>query len=224
MLRNKLVLLITALLAVPSGFVAAAPQTAKEVHSKNPIVVNQAAIELRNKLAAIPLFSAKFDQQVFDLKNQLIQQASGSVKVSQPNQFSWLTNEPDESLIVSDGKSVWVYNPFVEQVSILSLDQTVKQSPLWLIANQTDEAWDQFKVTSNGATYSITPDDPQSLTRQIDMSFQRGELVSLKLVDSQGQSSLFTLTDFNRQPDLATDTFTFVPPEGVDIDDQRNIR
>ncbi|EDM66590.1 hypothetical protein PE36_04133, partial [Moritella sp. PE36] len=28
---------------------------------------------------------------------------------------------PDEQLIVSDGESIWLYNPFVEQVSIYSL-------------------------------------------------------------------------------------------------------
>lgn len=222
MLKSKLVFVIAALLTSQGAIAQSAPEGVKPVFTKNPAPVNQAALQLRQKLALIPQFSAIFNQQVFDAKGSLIQEASGSVAVSQPNQFRWLTNEPDESLIVSDGQSVWVYNPFVEQVSILSLDKTVKQSPLWLIANQTDAAWSQFTVTNNGETYSIKPNDKQSLTRQIDMSFSDNTLVKLQLMDSQGQSSVFELTSFNAAPSLASDSFTFVPPEGIDIDDQRS--
>jgi len=221
MLKNKLVVLIAILITTPVIHATVLPP----VDSANlAIETNQSGLELRNKLTLIPQFSAQFSQQVFDAKGLLIQEAAGSVKVSQPNQFSWLTNEPDESLIVSDGSSVWVYNPFVEQVSILSLDETVMQSPLWLIANQTDAAWSQFTVSQLGDTYSIKSKDPQALTRQIDMSFKNDVLVSLKLLDSQGQSSHFMLSAFDKAPTLSADTFTFTVPDGIDIDDQRNIR
>lgn len=224
MLKGKLVFIIGALLASQVVVANPLPEGVKPAHSTNPVAVSQTAQELRQTLALIPQFSSVFEQQVFDAKGGLIQKASGNVEVSQPNQFRWQTNEPDESLIVSDGESVWVYNPFVEQVSILSLDQTVKQSPLWLIANQTDAAWSQFKVTKDGNTYSIKPNDPQALTRQIEMSFSSGKLTTLRLVDSQGQSSVFELTQFNSAPNLAPNNFTFIPPTDVDIDDQRSVQ
>ena len=93
-------------------------------------------MELRSKLNVYNQFAANFSQTVVDNKGQEIQQATGSMKMSQPNMFRWVTNEPDESVVVSDGQSVWIYNPFVEQVSALDLDSTMTQSPLWLIANQ----------------------------------------------------------------------------------------
>jgi len=222
MLKGKVVFLITALLSANCVMAESAPEAVKKVFSQNPVAVNDVAVELRQRLSLIPQFSAQFEQLVFDDKGEIIQKATGNVKVAQPNQFYWLTNEPDESLIVSDGESVWIYNPFVEQVSILNLDKTVKQSPLWLIANQTDGAWAQFKVTNKGDTYSIKPTDPQALTRQIDMTFDEQVLVSLHLLDSQGQSSVFKLSEFNAAPQLSADTFTFVPPSDVDIDDQRD--
>jgi len=199
------------------------PTAVKKVFSQNPVAVNQDARLLRSKLTRLPQFSALFNQQVFDNKGKLIQQASGSMAVSQPNQFRWLTNEPDESVIVSDGVAVWVYNPFVEQVTVMDLDNTVKQSPLWLIANQTDTAWSQFKVkqSEQGKRFSIIPNDPNSLTRQIVLAFDGDSLVELTLEDSQGQSSVFALSEFNAAPNFAPKTFSFELPQDVDLDDQR---
>lgn len=224
MIKLKTVILGVTLVASLVSNVAATPEGVKKVFSTNPVALEQTAQQLRLKLASIEAFSAQFSQEVFDNKHQLIAQATGSVKVAQPNQFHWLTNEPDESLIVSDGRSVWVYNPFVEQVSIMSLDKTVRQSPLWLIANQTDEAWSQFQVSNEQGVYTIKPKDPQSLTKQIEMTFTGDALSRLSLLDSQGQSSVFVFAEFNSAPSFSRDIFTFVAPVGVDIDDQRTMQ
>lgn len=215
------VLLVAGALAVSLPVSAEPPTSVKKVLSDNPVAVDVATKSLRERLALLPQFSATFEQHVYDAKQAVIQQANGEVSVAQPNQFRWVTHEPDESLIVSNGSAVWVYNPFVEQVSIMNLDDTVKQSPLWLIANQSDKAWSGFKVTQTNDTYTITPRDPQSLTRQITMTFSGSALTQLTLNDSQGQSSVFGFSKFNQTPTFDEQTFMFVPPAGVDIDDQR---
>lgn len=40
--------------------------------------------------------------------------------------FNWHMTQPDESILVSDGKTLWFYNPFVEQATATWLkDATV---------------------------------------------------------------------------------------------------
>jgi outer membrane lipoprotein carrier protein len=76
-----------------------------------------AASDLKEKLSSVNVFSATFAQTVYDSKGKELQKASGSLLVQRPNRFNWHTTSPDESLIVADGKDVWVYDPFVEQVT-----------------------------------------------------------------------------------------------------------
>ncbi|OIQ47824.1 MAG: outer membrane lipoprotein carrier protein LolA [Gammaproteobacteria bacterium MedPE] len=193
-----------------------------ELHKKN--VLDSASMELRNKLNVYNHFAANFSQTVVDNKGQEIQQATGSMKMSQPNMFRWVTNEPDESVVVSDGQSVWIYNPFVEQVSAMDLDSTMTQSPLWLIANQSDEAWLLFDVIKNGDRFEVMPKDAKNLTKKIVMSFSDNKIAELDILDAQGQTSHFVFNNFDYQTAIDADVFTFDMPEGVDFDDQRGAK
>ncbi|MDP2561866.1 outer membrane lipoprotein chaperone LolA [Psychrobium sp. 1_MG-2023] len=219
---KKMVVLTTSLLVMTPVVVSSAQATTTS--SVMAITDNEAIVELRHKLQQMKQFSANFQQQVFDAKGQEIQQATGSMKVQQPNKFRWVTNEPDESLIVSDGEAVWIYNPFVEQVTAMSLDQTVQQSPLWLIANQSENAWQQFSVARSAKGYIIMPHDRKNLTRKIEMRFKGGNLSGLFIEDRQGQSSNFVFSDVDESPSLNADTFMFSLPAGVDFDDQREAK
>jgi len=201
----------------------------KNIELNKKIVLNATSLELRAKLNKFQQFSANFNQRVIDKKGQEIQVATGAMKMAQPNKFRWVTNEPDESLVVSDGRDVWVYNPFVEQVTAMSLNNTMTQSPLWLIANQSDEAWSNFsvekKIQSGKTTqYVVAPKDSDNLTRQITMHFNHDEISKLVIEDAQGQTSHFTFNQFDYQKTMAKSQFEFVLPEGVDFDDQREAK
>lgn len=185
---------------------------------------NVALTELRAKLAKFERFSAQFKQDVFDAKGQKIQSSQGEMQVQQPNQFRWQTYEPDESLIVSDGQVVWIHNTFVEQVTAMDLDKTVQQSPLWLIANQSDQSWSQFNVSLSERGYAIVPKDVNSLTKRIIIRFNQDVISQLVIEDSQGQSSEFNLTNFNSAPKFSPQLFDFVMPQDVDFDDQREAK
>lgn len=176
---------------------------------------------LREKLKQFDQFHAQFSQQVFDKKGTLLQESYGQMDVQQPNKFRWQTREPDESLIISDGNSVWLYNPGLDSVTAMSLDSTIEQSPLWLIANQQSSAWENFKVTGGKEHFVITPKDPQSLTHKIEIFFGDGEISKLMIEDRQGQYSHFHLSEFQPLQNKAADLFKFEVPEGVDFDDQR---
>lgn len=198
------------------------------------ITLEASAIELRNKLKKYKQFSASFNQQVIDNKGREIQQATGLMKMRQPNQFNWVTNEPDESTVISDGSSVWIYNPFVEQVTALSLNSTMAKSPLWLIANQSDSAWADFTVEKlmlnsdnkkpKVHSYSVIPKDNKNITREIIMTFDDNIIDNLVIKDAQGQISIFTFADFDYQTIIDNTYFSFELPAGVDFDDQREAK
>ncbi|MDF2413804.1 outer membrane lipoprotein chaperone LolA [Aeromonas sp. 1HA1] len=181
-----------------------------------------AASDLKQKLAGVSLFSAKFAQTVYDSKGKELQKASGDLLVQRPNRFNWHTTSPDESLIVADGQDVWVYDPFVEQVTVLKLKDAVLNTPFILIAGNDDKFWKNYDVTQEGDVYIVTSRNKDELIASFRVTFDRQDNISrFDVKEAQGQWSEFTLSSFNRKPVLKGNEFVFKIPKGVALDDQR---
>ncbi|ASI23720.1 TPA: outer membrane lipoprotein chaperone LolA [Aeromonas salmonicida] len=181
-----------------------------------------AASSLKQKLADVSLFSAKFAQTVYDSKGKELQKAGGDLLVQRPNRFNWHTTSPDESLIVADGKDVWVYDPFVEQVTALKLKDAVLNTPFILIAGNDDKFWKHYDVTQEGNVYTVTSRNKDELIASFRVTFDRQNNISrFDVKEAQGQWSEFTLSSFNRKPVLKGNEFVFKIPKGGELDDQR---
>ncbi|GAA3714333.1 outer membrane lipoprotein chaperone LolA [Oceanisphaera sediminis] len=190
--------------------------------SVSAVALADARAELQQKLASFDRFSASFSQQVFDEQGAPMQSAQGTMQLARPDRFRWHTVSPDESLIVSNGNDVWVYDPFVEQVSIAPLEQAIQNTPFLLIAGGDGRRWQQYDVARQGADYVVTSKDPGELISQFSLRFDRSNRIQrFTVIESGGQRSEFTLQQVNTKPATGADTFTFTPPDGVMVDDQR---
>ncbi|WP_019935524.1 outer membrane lipoprotein chaperone LolA [Oceanimonas smirnovii] len=185
-------------------------------------VLADAATDLQQKLSALGRFSADFTQQVYDESGEPMQTAEGSMQLARPDRFRWHTTSPDESLIVSDGTDVWMYDPFVEQVSIVPLEQAVQNTPFLLISGGDKARWQNYRISEQNDTYVVTSKDPAELIQRFTLRFDnQGRLARFTVVESGGQRSEFTLSEFNTSPELAANAFRFTPLAGVMVDDQR---
>ena len=71
-----------------------------------------AASDLKSRLDKVSSFHASFTQKVTDGSGNAVQDGQGDLWVKRPNLFNWHMTQPDESVLVSDGKTLWFYNPF----------------------------------------------------------------------------------------------------------------
>jgi len=193
--------------------------------SKNTVnKVDNSKLELMATLAKIEFISAEFTQQIFDEAGNELQQGSGLLSVSKPNLVNWQTVLPDESLIVSDGSSLWFYDPFVEQVSVYSLESAIANTPILLITSNDDKLWQDYTVVKlTNDRYLISAIDVNARVKSLELSFtnrkNKLELAAFNILDATGQLSVITLTHNHKEPDASL--FTFSVPEGVYLDDQR---
>lgn len=197
-----------------------ANQTIEQTTSES----NTAKQSLMNKLAKLEHFSAEFSQQVLDVDGNELQNALGTLAVKKPNLVNWNTSEPDESLIVSDGATLWFFDPFVEQVSAYLLEKALVNTPILLLTSSDPMLWQHYRVSSeNKNNYLIHANDSNAQVKTLALNFKNNsnELNSFTILDATGQLSIFTLSQFdvNNKPD--TSLFTFNIPEGVQLDDQR---
>ena len=177
---------------------------------------------LKKKLASIRQFSAHFEQTVTDAQGKPLQNGSGEMVLQRPDHFRWEAKKPDDNLILSDGKAVWLYDPFVEQVTVMSLSKAVVNTPFLLISSTDDKIWKNYLIDQDGSAFTITSKQKDQRIESLRMVFDnQNHITRMEVSEAQGQRSEFTLSAFNANPTLKADTFNFKTPEGVTDDDQR---
>jgi outer membrane lipoprotein carrier protein len=179
---------------------------------------------LMDKLATLEFFSAEFKQQVLDADGNELQNAFGTIAVKKPNLVNWKTAEPDESLIISDGSTLWFFDPFVEQVSAYLLEKALMNTPILLLTSSDPALWQHYSVSSvDENNYLIHANDNNAQVKTLELRFKNSsnELESFTILDASGQLSLFKLSKFDVINSPETSLFTFKMPEGVELDDQR---
>ncbi len=145
----------------------------------------------------------------------------GELWVKRPNLFNWHMTSPDESVLVSDGQTLWFYNPFVEQVTATWLKNATGNTPFMLITRNNASDWKQYNVKQKGDDFELTPKSASGNLKQFAISVTNsGTIRSFAAVEQDGQRSAYTLKS---QQNVAADPakFKFTPPKGVTLDDQR---
>lgn len=186
-------------------------------------------------------FEAAFTQEAYLSSLDQVQTASGRVTVQfTPCQgasarFRWEYQVPDPQLIVSDGKTVWVYSPDNRQVIESALPdegQTGSENPLAFLTEvgnlsaQFAIRWGNPRQTPDGDyRLVLQPRQPsaylEQLVLEVDDAVVAGEpgypLSAATLFGAAGNKTTirFSRPRLNLDPDPSL--FRFEPPAGTEI-------
>lgn len=212
---------------VISTTVFAAPVAASEQQATNNLV---------KQLSNIRSLSANFEQttkatagnkapQKKGLTGQHMNQTfKGVMKVARPGKFFWETTSPSKQTIVTSGKTVWIYDPDLQQAVRQSLDDQVANTPALLLSGNTSQIMKSYRVTQpdKGKTYyTLLPKDRDGAFQSLTISFGVNKAPSLMILeDSLGQTTYVRFNNVKLNPSIPASTFNFVPPKGTDIIDQ----
>ena len=177
--------------------------------------------QLRQLVAKITSFEAQFTQQVKDVDGKVLMEGQGQVMLAQPALIRWHAVTPDENMMVSDGKTLWVHNVDLEQVTIIDAKNAIDSTPFALLTSADDGLWQDYQVVKQGDEYQIKPHQPKGQVKQLNVKLADHQFTQLTIVDVSGQQSMFTFSEAKHNHNLASKWFTFVLPAGVEVDDQR---
>lgn len=181
---------------------------------------NAAAIaQLKAFVASSKTLSANFSQTV-SAKNKH-EQTSGRLEISRPGKFRWEYNKPYEQLIVGDGKTLWIYDKELAQVTKKSLNAALGSSPAALLAgnNAIERDYRLKEAGKKGAVEWLiaSPKKADNTFSAIRMGFQANILVEMELTDSFGNTTHISFTGQQKNPAIASSHFSFSAPKGVDV-------
>lgn len=180
-----------------------------------------AAERLNELLSRAQTITGDFSQMTLSANGANLQETTGSLALKRPGMFRWHTNPPLEQLLVSDGHSIWLYDPDLEQVTIQQVDQRLSHTPALLLSGDTSQLQDNFHIEwvhSGGVEdFNLTPTDVDSMFDNLRVSFSDGVINDMQMSDPVGQRTniLFSNIKLNEQLDDAQ--FVFEVPDGVDV-------
>ena len=163
----------------------------------------------------------QFSQQVFDPRGKQKEASTGRVAVSAPRLFRWEYVKPYPQLIVADGKTVWVYDPDLQQASKRPQGVEEASSPLAILLDPAKLDRD-FTVKEAGASNGIewlqlTPKQADAAFKTAKLGFGKAGLAEMEYVDALGQRTKISFSGWKRNPGFAKGTFRYVPAKGVDV-------
>jgi len=180
-----------------------------------------AAEKLQGYLKQMQTLEGNFQQLTLDARGNRMQEAQGSVQLAKPGRFYWSTEQPFPQVLISNGITLWVYDPDLEQVTIQTLDKRATQSPAIILSGESTDLTAHFSIsateTEKRVVFDLIPLQQDSLFEELSLHFVEGRIAALQLTDSLGQKTRvdLTITKFNQPID--NQLFEFEVPENVDV-------
>ena len=150
--------------------------------------------------------------------------SSGEFQFQRPGRFSFHYTKPFEQVIVADGKTLWMLDKDLNQVTQRPQSQALASTPAAILASATDlnGLRKDFNLgnapDADGMEWvQAEPRSRDNQLRQVRVGFAGGKLAALDIVDSFGQRSLIRFSQLQLLPSLPASTFHFTPPAGADV-------
>ncbi|MDG1485439.1 MAG: outer membrane lipoprotein chaperone LolA [Porticoccaceae bacterium] len=174
--------------------------------------------QLRNLLQPISGLSAQFKQQVTDADGFQLQQSEGLFQVAQPNNLRWIVEQPMPQQVISNGLTLWLYDPDLEQVIVKPFDASIESTPAILFSGdltRLDSAY--FIRQLSPDVFQLTPEQEGSLFSELQIIFVDQLPASISLTDSLEQVTRITFSDVRLNPSLPAALFEFEIPGDIDV-------
>ncbi len=167
-------------------------------------------------------FSAKFDETITRPGAPPVSR-SGVISYQRPGKLRWEFEGSQPETIVSDGKTIYDYDPGLNQVVETPLAQAFRSQAAAAFLLGAGNLKRDFNASGISA-----PDSkglvhlslsPRQGGEQIEAGIERKtyNIATLSITDAMGNQTQFTFSDIVLNPPLPASHFVFTPPNGADI-------
>ena len=154
---------------------------------------------------------------------------SGQFAFERPGKFRFDYQKPFAQTIVADGKTLWLYDVDLNQVTSKAQAQALGATPAAIVSSATNldalrKDFDLKALPDADAQQWVqaTPKqaDGQIKAVRVGLKTEAGkapQLHTLDITDNFGQRSVITFNGFESNAALPAATFNFKPPAGADV-------
>ena len=162
--------------------------------------------------------SGSFTQKVIGKSGVAKKISSGSVVFARPGKFRWTYTHPYEQVLVSNGKTLTIFDKDLNQVTKRSLGSAIGSSPAAILFGGSDLSAN-FTLSDGGeadgrAWVTAVPKSRSGNFTKVNIGLRNGLPDAMELYDTLGQVTVLNFSGVSQNSGAAASTFTFSAPEG----------
>lgn len=169
-------------------------------------------------------FQANFVQKTYKETSADVEESEGYFWLQKPLKFNWSVSLPFEQQVISDGETLWVYDPDLEQATYQSLNNDLQRTPAFILTQPRESIGEQYRVieakNQSPRVFKLLPYDEEAVFSELLLIFIDDVIAGIQIIDSLGQETVVDFTDVLVNTELASDLFEFNPPPGTDLFEQ----
>ena len=218
MLKSILSVIVIGLVAAASAFAGTMASAGAPV-SKD---LKQVLDRLQRHYHDTNSFTAKFNEEIATVgapkKNR-----TGTVSFRKPGRMRWEFDDPEKQTIVSDGETLYSYDPDLNQVVETPLKQALKSSSAtsFLLGigniNRDFKAAFAHPATPTGLVDLILDAKTGGYKIEVGLDPKSYNLMTLTLTDQLGDVTRIDFSDIHDNVELSDSIFAFKTPTGADV-------
>ncbi|MCV6614499.1 MAG: outer membrane lipoprotein chaperone LolA [Cellvibrionaceae bacterium] len=185
-------------------------------------IPNSAAEQLQSTLAKLKTLEGEFVQTLFAEDGEQLQDSQGYFWLNRQGQYRWETQQPFAQLLIGDREQVVLYDPDLEQMNRRSLNDSERQTPLFLLSGSVSDLAELYEVSQDKSGFVLKPkaSNQQAGFVSMNMAIKQGVVEQIKVLDGLGQTTQIQLLSSKLNQPIDPAKFVFSPPAGTDIIDE----
>ncbi len=190
-----------------------------------PMPVQSAAADrLEALLGDIETYQARVRQLILEADGSVLEESRVRFRLKRPDGFYWETVEPWPELIVTDGETLWHYQPDLQQVTIEDWDPRRSEPTARLLNGDLQVLAEDYAIERQAGEgeateqFMLRPLDPASVYRRVRLSFEDGELVAMQVDSTDGQRTRWQFRERVINEPLPDSLFHFDVPDNPDVE------
>lgn len=192
-----------------------------------PGCAEQLAVRVQQRYERIRDLSARFEQVTERVSlggaGAPAEIARGVVTLAKPGRMRWSYREPEPSLLVSDGDTVWTYDPGLGEVQRFAVTAGLLEGAAVQFLLGRGRILEEFDVRggpcdAETAELVLVPKEDASYQRlDITVETETGRVTGTSVWDLFGNVTRVRFADIRTDQDPPPETFVFEPPPGARV-------
>jgi outer membrane lipoprotein carrier protein len=148
---------------------------------------------------------------------------TGRVALAKPGKMRWSYEAPEPSLVVSDGTTLWIYDPRAREAQRLAVGEQFLSGAAFQFLLGSGRIAESFRVVAERCDaprvrLTLTPRaDASYQTLELEVDAATGEAHATAVLDLFGNRTEVEFDEIRYDGGLGLDTFRFVPEPGVRV-------
>ncbi len=181
----------------------------------------KSVLQLSGLLKNFSTYSATFNQVTYSEQGRALQKSYGKMQIKRPGKFRWESQKPTHQILVTNGKTLWIYDVDLAQATKQKLSTRTTIDPAMLLSGSIKNLSDNFNISEKGSSreivFELVPKKSDLGFKQVTLTFENKKLSQMKVINNLSQTTIFNFTNIKLNLPMSDNLFNFKPKPGVDI-------